>query len=121
MSRLRRTRRRKPRLKVPSTSRLALTLRSAPSWTLWRLKRVEAKRVKEERRLLLMEAQVQGQHLLLRELERRQELLARKVSGQLELQEQATHPMLEYQLPEEPMPDSVAEISLLLGLPPRQT
>jgi hypothetical protein len=67
-----------------------VTLRSAHSWTRWRLSRTKRRLVKEQRRLLLMQAQVEGQHLLLRELERSLPLLEQRARQQ----EALMHPLL---------------------------
>jgi hypothetical protein len=94
-----------------------VTLRSAHSWTRWRLKRTQRRLAKEQRRLTLLLLMVDSQHLRLKQLEQQlhpllsasQELME---SQQFRLQGKLPPPEL---LP--PIPLSASEeISRLLGL-----
>ena len=78
----------KPRLRRrPSSFRLTLVLRSRLSWTLWSLKRVERRLIREQRRLELMLRQQDSQLLLLKELEERQYQLLHRQQEMAESQQ----------------------------------
>ena len=97
----------------PSTLRLTVAQRLRSSWTRWSLTRTRKRLAKEQRRLALMQVQLDSQHLLLKELTVREYLLSQH---QQEVKEIKAHRLEEQPLP----PPTPAQYQLTVNRPQPQ-
>lgn len=98
----------------PLSSQLTATLRLRRSWTRWRLKVVKARRKREDKRLRLLQMVLDSQHLLIKELDRKQHLLD---SSLRELQLSRMYREGPSTQLEQPQRWETGEIFRLVGLP----
>ena len=105
-----------------SSFRLKVTQRFRRSWTHWRLQRTGKQLLKAEARLLLLQLEVDSQHLRVKELVQQRASLQHRLKEELESQEwHLAQPLLsqepEPELPPEPPVDPLREkLDQVLGM-----
>ena len=97
--------------KVPSLFWLMVTQRLQRSWAFWRLRSLAKRRPREERRLQLMQVQLDNQLLLLSQLEQMEQLVLFQVQEQQEIRSYRLEGQLQL-----PPPEPKSELDRLLGL-----
>lgn len=97
----------------PSSFRLAVTQRLVRSWTRWRLTLTKRRLAKENRRLQLLQVQMDHQLLLLKELEQQELWLLQKRSEQQEI---LAYRMQEQPIQQEPQLTDQELMDQLLGM-----